>query len=59
MSEIYWDVPNVPEGLKKWLTWDEVHDVLQENPTKRSWKYKVVRHKVKQLIKSLVDNMNR
>lgn len=59
MSEIYWDVPNVPEGLKKWFKSTDIEDVLAENPTKKSWKHKVVRHKIKQIVNSLVDNINK
>ncbi len=45
-EKYFWDIPRIPKGL------DNL-EPLETNPTKRSWKLKKVRHKIKEYLNYL------
>ena len=47
-----WDYPNLPPELQKNT---DLEDKLQADVPKRSWKAKVVRHKVKEILRLLLN----
>ena len=57
MKHTYWDVPRIPDELRK--KWFEEEDVLQSDIPKRTWLHKVVRHKVKQYVHELLKKYNK
>ena len=55
-EKTYWDFSRIPDELRR--PGYEEEDVLQADIAKRTWKYRVVRHKVKQYIHWLLSKYN-
>ena len=46
-----WDYPHVPDALKKWT---DIVEQLQADVPKRTWKIKIVRHRIKEILATLI-----
>lgn len=46
-----WDYPKVPDELKKWKP---IEEQINADISKRSWKLRIVRHRVKEILANLI-----